>query len=855
MVRDRSTCSRESPGPSTARRMPSHAPQGILKRLTRARLARAATVLLLLPLAFAMHGPLSLSSARPGDDPHRSNPRYLNPVGLQRSTLAPTRTGHADASNPRYLNPIDLQLSTVAATRAGHADPSNPRYLNPVDLQLSTVAAARTGHADASNPRYLNPVGLQRSTVAATRAGHADASNPRYLNPVDLQLSTVAATRAGHADASNPRYLNPIDLQLSTVAATRAGHADASSPRYLNPIDLQLSTVAATRAGRADASNPRYLNPIDLQLSQDAHRLYVVCSKGDVLLAVDLRTREVVQQTPVAGKPAGIAISPDGTTLYVTSELNNTITEIDAETLRNLRTLRTGWGPAGVASDAEGKFLYTANTLGNDVSVIEVATGRETKRLDSWRFPEYMARSRDGKWIYVSNLLANVEQPEEPPATQLAIIDATRQVVAKRILVPGVLQLRHITELPTSAGGYLLVPFMRPSNLKPLLQIGQGWYATHGMAVIRWTQDEQNTRVAEVLLDDVDQYFADGFGAASTPDGRLALITASSANVVSIVDVAKLNRLLEHLPPGGLAALPNRLDSAQQFVVARVRTGRNPTAVVVSPDSRFAYIANRMDDTISVIDLSQLKVVSTIDLGGPKEITRQRRGEQLFYDASYCYQGAVSCATCHPHQGFEDSLIWSMETPQLGRDVTENRTLLGIDGTSPFKWNGMNPDLETQDGPRTAKYIFRSQGFSPAEAEDLATYIRSLRLPPNPHAASGGHLTAAQARGQAIFYRTKTTYGTIIPFRDRCYTCHAPLTHYTSRVSVDVGTATAYDNAKEFDIPQLEGVYMRSPYLHNGEALSLEEIWTKFNPKDQHGITSDMTKEQLNDLIEFLKTL
>ena len=204
--------------------------------------------------------------------------------------------------------------------------------------------------------------------------------------------------------------------------------------------------------------------------------------------------------------------------------------------------------------------------------------------------------------------------------------------------------------------------------------------------------------------------------------------------------------------------------------------------------------------------------------------------------------------------GISDAGVTSLST-ELGRDVTENRTLLGIAGTSPFKWNGMNPNLETQDGPRTSKYIFRSQGFSAAEAEELASYIRSLRLPPNPRAPRGGKVTASEERGRAIFFRTKTNYGTIIPDHDRCYYCHAPLTHYTSRVSMDVGTATAYDRVKDFDVPQLEGVYMRAPYLHNGEALTLEEIWTKFNPKDQHGITSDMDKEQLNDLIDFLKTL
>jgi hypothetical protein len=38
-------------------------------------------------------------------------------------------------------------------------------------------------------------------------------------------------------------------------------------------------------------------------------------------------------------------------------------------------------------------------------------------------------------------------------------------------------------------------------------------------------------------------------------------------------------------------------------------------------------------------------------------------------------------------------------------------------------------------------------------------------------------------------------------------------------------------------------------------AATLVEIWTVYNTDDRHGITNDMTKDQLNDLIEYLKTL
>jgi YVTN family beta-propeller protein len=630
-------------------------------------------------------------------------------------------------------------------------------------------------------------------------------------------------------------------LALALVAGLGAAHS--------------LTDAAPQNPPNLDGAGPRYLNPTALKLSPDGKRLYVVAAASNLVLVVDTHTRRVIGPVHTGDKPAGIAISPDGKTLYVSNERSNTVSEIEAGSLRVLRTFKTGWGPVGITTDRAGKFLYSANTLGDNISVIDLTTGKEIKRLAAGHFPEYVDLSRDGKWIYVSNLLAQLGPPEEPPESQLTVVDTARQIVTSRIPIPGAIQLRYVAQVPPQAGGYLLIPFQQPDNLVPLVQLQQGWYLTNGLAIIGQPQAGLDSKVREVLLDDVDRFFADGFGAASTADGRLALVTASGADVVSIIDVAKLNRLLKQASLEGHEDLAHRLDSAEQFVVKRLGVGRNPTAVVVSPDSRFAYVANRTDDTISVIDLQKLNVASTIDLGGTKKITALRRGEQLFYDARFCYQSQLACASCHPHEGFEDGLVWSLETPELGHDVTENRTLMSIAETSPFKWNGLNPNLATQDGPRTAMYIFRSQGFSSGQVKDLVSYIQSLKLPPNPHRASDGRLTEAQERGREIFFRTTTNNGSIIPDHDRCYFCHAPQTHYTSRVRMDVGTSTKFDNVKDFDVPQLEGVYMRAPYLHNGEALTLEGIWTRFNPEDKHGITSDMNKVQLNDLIEFLKTL
>ena len=48
-----------------------------------------------------------------------------------------------------------------------------------------------------------------------------------------------------------------------------------------------------------------------------------------------------------------------------------------------------------------------------------------------------------------------------------------------------------------------------------------------------------------------------------------------------------------------------------------------------------------------------------------------------------------------------------------------------------------------------------------------------------------------------------------------------------------MGTKQALDRQGKFDTPHLNNIYDSAPYLHNGMADTLEEIWTRFNPYDR----------------------
>jgi cytochrome c peroxidase len=128
-----------------------------------------------------------------------------------------------------------------------------------------------------------------------------------------------------------------------------------------------------------------------------------------------------------------------------------------------------------------------------------------------------------------------------------------------------------------------------------------------------------------------------------------------------------------------------------------------------------------------------------------------------------------------------------------------------------------------------------------------------MPLRPNRYRPANTELTAAQERGKAIYERTRTKAGTPISERNQCAFCHSG-PHYTN-LELDVGSGKPTDRSPKFDTPQLTNIALTAPYLHDGSARTLEEIWTVFNPNDTHGVTNDLSKDELNDLIEYLRTL
>jgi YVTN family beta-propeller protein len=603
--------------------------------------------------------------------------------------------------------------------------------------------------------------------------------------------------------------------------------------------------LAAQPAPKQSASSvkERYLSPIEMAFSHDGRLLFVVCQDSDEVRVLDVQSGKIIRNVAVGHLPRAIAVAPDGKRLYITNAWSDSVSVIDTTSFEVIQTLPTGSEPTGVVADRDGAFLYVASRLSSDVSVIDLKTGQESKRLAAGQGASYLALSPDGRSIYCTHVYPNRGPVRTTPESEITVIDTASQRVVERKALHNVAGTFHVA---LSQDGKLgVVAQLRPKNLIPLAHVEHGW--VFGDSLTLFGSDVGGT--VQIPIDELDRYYALPWGIAIAPDKSKIFVTTAGSQSVTVLDVARLLKTVH----ARQKAFTNDLSASAEYVVSRISVGQNPRGILLSLDGNRLYVANRLDDTISVIDPKTDQLVSTIDLGGPKNIDPLRRGERLFYTAGFAFQGQFGCSNCHIDSTI-DGLEWDLEPDGFGKDIVDNRLLENLAGTEPFKWNGGNPDMPTECGPRTEKFFFRSRSFNQQQLTDLVTYVYSLPYRPNRYRLANEELSPAQERGKAIFERTKTKAGAPIANENQCGYCHSG-PKYTNQQQVNVGTGKPTDRSPVVDVPQLSNVAYSAPYLHDGSARSMEEIWTVFNPTDTHGVTNDLTKDELNDLIEYLKTL
>ena len=595
--------------------------------------------------------------------------------------------------------------------------------------------------------------------------------------------------------------------------------------------------------------NRNYLSPFNLTVSRDGSRLYIVAQEANTLLVADVAKQKVINKIRVGEVPHTVILSNDERFAYVSNEWSDNVSVIDLSLSKVTDTLRTGNAPAGLVLSADGRYLYVVNSYSCDISIFDLQTKSEIKRLAAGNNPTGIQLSPDGETICVTSRRGLIARYGTPLMTELTMVNTRSQRVTEHKNIESAHIMENVAFTPS--GDLALVALIRPKNLVPSIQVERGWMITNGIGII---EQKPNGRTVQLLLDEPNAYYADPFDIIVTPDGKKAFVSNAGVNCISVINMDSVRAILAESSPEMLRTYANHLGTSSRFVMKRISTGANPKGMALSPDGKKLYVAEQLEDKIAIINTDNLEAVNTIDLGGPRRITVARHGRRLLNNAGHTFQNQYSCYTCHP-DNHEDGLVYNMASKDMGRNVTNTQSLRNIGDTPPFKWNGKNQTIYKQDGMRFSTVLTRTEAFSYKELDALVAYIMTgIPNPPNLQYNPNGELTEAQLRGKAVFERTHDSFGNEISVVNRCVTCH-PAPYYTNKKMADVNTLAATDDSILFDTPHLNNVFVSPPYLHDGRAATLEEIWTLYGKTENHGAVNDLTKNQLNDLIEYLKSL
>ena len=586
---------------------------------------------------------------------------------------------------------------------------------------------------------------------------------------------------------------------------------------------------------------------MNIAVSSDGNKIFVTAQDGDALIISDVNTGKLIKQIDVGEFPHSVVLSRDEKTAYVSNQWSNNISVIDLEKYKVVDTIMVGGGPAGMELDAEGRYLYIPNTYTSDLSIIDLENQHEIRRLTTGNRPMSVAISPDQNTVLVTSRRTLPVAFRTPPKTELTVANAKSKKVSERRYFTSAHIMENVAFTPS--GDLAFVTLVRPKNLVPSTQVEQGWMINHGIGVI---EQKGNKRMAQLLLDEPNAFYPDPFDIVISKDGKYAYVSHSGVDHVSVISIDNIRELLKNASDEDLKIYANHMGLSFSYVITRIPTGPNPKGMAISPDGKKLFVAERYADKVSVFSTETFEKMNEIDLGGQENITVSRRGGQLFNNAGRTFHNQYSCYTCHP-DGHEDGLTYDLVGS--GRDLANVQTLRDLYGTGPFKWKGTNVSVYMQCGMRFSTFVTRTEVFPPEDLDALVAFMmRELTHPPNLYQLPDGELTPAQQRGKEFFERTVDNYGNPIPEDNRCITCHPP-PNFTDRSMSDVGTIRETDDFLLLDAPNLNNIYESAPYLHDGSATTLEEIWTIHSEHDEHGAVNDMTKDNLNDLIEYLRCL
>lgn len=601
---------------------------------------------------------------------------------------------------------------------------------------------------------------------------------------------------------SKRRYLITTLVAAGVAASIPACTGTELPPEIDNPIRVSAKPPAAISGGTLTITSK------DIAVAADPDR--------DLVWLVDLNDNSVSQVALNEGDEPGRVVEDGNGRIHVALRRGGAVATIDLASGKVVSRTPVCAAPRGIAFDAKANVLQVA-CAGGELVTLPAAGGKATRVINNlgkdlrdvivsgdrlvvsrFRSAELLVLDSDGKAVSAQKPpgIANNLNPEENFGQS-----SFTATVAYRVV-------------PMTTGGFAMVHQRSLVNAVTIEQ--PGGYGSSGGGC-----DGGIVHSGVTIFSDAG---TPNLGATPAfPGAALPVDIAVDASSGSIAMVAAGSDLVIKTSPSGLAngSSDTVLCSTQH---ESIPVPGEPVAIAFWKGRLLTQ--TRQPATLQFVGEGAAPIVLPgVDMGDT--------GHDLFHRSANATNG-LACASCHP-EGREDGHVWrfteigARRTQTLGGHVLE---------TAPFHWDG---DMADMNEIMSEVFVHRMGGTEqgPRHSKVLQNWIGSLNaFPPSTPTAPQTSID----HGKALFNDAKVA----------CASCHGG-EHFTNNANSDVGTS------KAFQVPTLVGIAARAPFMHDGCAPTLRDRFAPGNDQctggDNHGVTSQLSSEDIDDLVNYLETL
>jgi len=303
-------------------------------------------------------------------------------------------------------------------------------------------------------------------------------------------------------------------------------------------------------------------------------RILQTNSRDSRVQLIDPETNKIVGEIGNIPVNHGVAAAPDGRRIYVSGEAETALKVIDARTLEMIKSIALSARPNNISITPDGSKVYVAiNTPPGAIDVIDTATLENVKTIDVPGGIHNIYVTPDGKNVVAGSIAGR----------RLTVLDTSTD--------------EEVWAWEGEAIRPLAISAKTDGSTDKLFIQVSGY---HGFVVLDWGTHKEVARITLPEVPPAERYDstyngAPAHGIGVSPDGKTVWSTSRMNSRVYVYSLPDLTL------SGG------------------VPTGTDPDWITFTPDSRFAYVANAVSNTVSVIDMETLEAVTQIPVGeGPK---------------------------------------------------------------------------------------------------------------------------------------------------------------------------------------------------------------------------------------------